>query len=89
VCEGKGLTIEGLYRKNHRLYRFENVILTVKGIGIIGILPFALQFAIRKRYNDSVCTIKAREMNLDEPIFRDITRYVVLYWWLENNLQED
>ena len=89
MCEGKGLTTEGPYRKNHRLHRFENVILTAKGIGIIGILPFALQFATRKRYNDSVCTTKAREMNSDEPIFRDMTRHVVLYWWLENNSQED
>jgi len=37
--------LDGPYGRNLCLERFENVVLAAKGIGIVGILPFALALA--------------------------------------------
>lgn len=88
VRKGQDLQLVGPFGKDLRLHRFETVILAARGIGILGILPFALNLAARKQ-QDSVVRDKASRLDdSDETVFRDVTRKVDLVWWLDYNDQE-
>jgi hypothetical protein len=91
------MLLDGPYGQDLQLYRYETVILTAKGMGIVSVLPMALHLAARKAYDDSV---RSRS-NLDEDptsgvtappaaasIFRDATRRIDLLWRLEHNDQD-
>ncbi|KAH8787543.1 hypothetical protein F5882DRAFT_293398 [Hyaloscypha sp. PMI_1271] len=72
--------IDGPYGKDLGLEKYETVILTAKGIGIAGIMPYVRHLAYRK-----LSTGKAHEA------YRRglITRKIDVYWILEDNTQED
>jgi len=87
--EGCVLRLEGPYGRDPRLQAYENVVLAAKGIGITGVLPFALHFAVRRAWDDSVRDAEHREVDSNDPTFRDITRTVALFWWLDDENQEN
>ncbi|KAK3377652.1 hypothetical protein B0H63DRAFT_477588 [Podospora didyma] len=91
ACTQKGASVrlEGPYGEDLRLHNYENVVLTAKGLGIAGILPFALHLAGRKQHDDVARDEFARRKNSNNPVFRDLTRNVDVFWWLEHNDQED
>ncbi len=95
---GDQMLLDGPYGQDLQLYRYETVILTAKGIGIVSVLPMALHLAARKHHDDS---IRSRP-NPDEdptvglatgpaaaPVFRDATRRIDLLWRLEHNHQDE
>ncbi|RSL89865.1 hypothetical protein CEP52_014769 [Fusarium oligoseptatum] len=88
ISSGHSLRIDGPYGKDLRLYRFETVVLTAKGMGIVGVLPFALQLAGRRRRDDEARSRHARLRDSSEPVFADFSRNVDLIWWLEQSDQD-
>lgn len=54
LSEGARVLLDGPYGEHHGLERRENVILVAKGIGIAGILHYALDLAIRRDHDNSV-----------------------------------
>ncbi|KAJ4248080.1 hypothetical protein NW762_012850 [Fusarium torreyae] len=88
VSSGDSLRLDGPYGRDLRLYRFETVVLTAKGMGIVGVLPFALQLAGRRRRDDEARSRHARLRDSSEPVFADFSRNVDLIWWLEHNDQD-
>ena len=93
IEKGDRMLLDGPYGKDLQLYRYETVILTAKGMGIVSVLPMALHLAARKEYDDSVRS----QFDPDEgpsvglataPIFRDATRRIDLLWRLEHNNQD-
>lgn len=87
--EGEFVRLDGPYGKDRRLYNYETVLLTAKGMGIVGALPFAFHLAERRRHDDNARKKEARLRDSSEPVFGDLSRHVDLIWWLEHNEQED
>ena len=87
--KGNSVRLDGPYGKDLRLQEYENVLLVAKGMGITGILPFALHLAGRQRHDDKARDPGARLRDSDEAVFRDLTRNVDVFWWLEHNGQEN
>ena len=58
---------------------YENVVLAVKGIGITRVLLFALYFAVRRAWDDSVCDAEYWEVDLNDLTFWDIICTVALF----------
>ncbi|KAK0747283.1 hypothetical protein B0T21DRAFT_278055 [Apiosordaria backusii] len=54
IKTGDRMLLDGPYGQDLHLYRYETVILTAKGMGIVSVLPMALHLAARKAYDDSV-----------------------------------
>ncbi|KAM7190660.1 hypothetical protein V8F33_009324 [Rhypophila sp. PSN 637] len=96
IQKGDRMLLDGPYGKDLQLSKYETVILTAKGMGILSILPMALHLAARKDYDDSVRS----QSHLEDPtlglatgpsavpVFRDATRRIDLLWRLEHNDQE-
>ncbi|TVY66559.1 hypothetical protein Focb16_v009840 [Fusarium oxysporum f. sp. cubense] len=82
------LRLDGPYGKDLKLHTFETVVLTAKGLGISGILPFALHLAARKRNDNGLRDKSARLRDSSEPVFGDLSRHVDLIWWLEHDDQD-
>ncbi|KAI3579771.1 hypothetical protein IWW34DRAFT_621180 [Fusarium oxysporum f. sp. albedinis] len=82
------LRLDGPYGKDLKLHTFETVVLTAKGLGISGILPFALHLAARKRHDNGLRDKSARLRDSSEPVFGDLSRHVDLIWWLEHDDQD-
>ena len=87
AVKGNRLRMDGPYGKDLMLHRFETVVLTAQGSGIVGILPFALHLAARRRHDDDGRDKAARLRDSNDPVFRDLTRKVDLIWWLDRNDQ--
>lgn len=49
------------------------MVLTVKGIGIISVLPFACYLTIRRKYDDRAYSIVACLYNSRECVFSDLS----------------
>lgn len=81
--------LDGPYGHNLMLHSFENVILAAKGIGISGVLPYALDLA-RRRLHDTELRNQGNKHGLPSSrhLYRDKTRKVDLFWELERNSQE-
>lgn len=75
------VSIEGPYGKNLRAETYETVILVAEGIGIAGVLPYALHLAQRRQHDQ-------RFKATNTPLFRDVTRKVDLLWKLNENEEE-
>ncbi|KAL6409089.1 hypothetical protein AUP68_05458 [Ilyonectria robusta] len=88
VLPGQRLRLDGPYGKDLQLHTFETVVLTAKGLGISGVLPFALHLAGRKRHDNRVRDKSARLRDSSEPVFSDLSRNVDLIWWLEHDDQD-
>lgn len=88
VSSGDSLRLDGPYGRDLKLYRFETVVLTAKGIGIVGVLPFALQLAGRRQRDDEARSRHARLRDSSEPVFADFSRNVDVIWWLEHDYQD-
>ncbi|KAF5240564.1 hypothetical protein FANTH_9535 [Fusarium anthophilum] len=88
VSSGDSLRLDGPYGRDLKLYRFETVVLTAKGVGIVGVLPFALQLAGRRRRDDEARSRHARLRDSSEPVFADFSRNVDVIWWLEHDYQD-
>lgn len=94
---GNRILLDGPYGQDLQLHRYETVILTAKGMGIVSVLPMALHLAARKAYDDSV---RSRSNPDEDPtthpqapsaaasVFRDATRRIDLLWRLEHNNQD-
>ncbi|KAF5973969.1 hypothetical protein FCOIX_8547 [Fusarium coicis] len=82
------LRLDGPYGKDLKLHTFETVVLTAKGLGISGVLPFALHLAARKRHDNGLRDKSARLRDSSEPVFGDLSRHVDLIWWLEHDDQD-
>lgn len=97
IEKGDRMLLDGPYGQDLQLSRYETVILTAKGMGILSVLPMALHLAARKDHDDSV---RSRS-NLEDPttglatgpsavpVLRDATRRIDLLWRLEHNDQEE
>jgi hypothetical protein len=73
--------LSGPYGGDLSMGSFEAVVLAGEGIGIVGILPFALSLVSRK---------KRDKQNIGAvPLHCDITRYIDLIWKLDDNSQYD
>ncbi|KAF5571962.1 hypothetical protein FPHYL_28 [Fusarium phyllophilum] len=88
VSSGDSLRLDGPYGRDLKLYRFETVVLTAKGVGIVGVLPFALQLAGRRRRDDEARSRHARLRDSSEPVFADFSRNVDVIWWLEHDYED-
>ncbi|KAK3901967.1 hypothetical protein C8A05DRAFT_15912 [Staphylotrichum tortipilum] len=73
--------LSGPYGGDLSMGSFETVVLAGEGIGIAGILPFALSLISRKK--------RDKQNNGDVPLHCDITRYIDLVWKLDDNRQYD
>ena len=66
--EGQSILLDGPYGQNLKLEDIQNVILSAKGMGIVGILPLALDLALRRKHDDGirgrVQQISAEDMQL-------------------------
>ncbi|KAF4331947.1 NADPH oxidase [Fusarium beomiforme] len=82
------LRLDGPYGKDLKLHTFETVVLTAKGLGISGVLPFALHLAARRRHDNGLRDKSARLRDSSEPVFGDLSRNVDLIWWLEHDDQD-
>lgn len=51
---GHRVRLEGPFGQKHHLESHETVMLAAKGIGIAGVLPFALELAKRRRHDDRI-----------------------------------
>ena len=88
ILPGSRLRLDGPYGKDLKLHTFETVVLTAKGLGILGILPFALHLAARRRHDNKLRDKSARLRDSSEPVFGDLSRNVDLIWWLEHDDQD-
>jgi hypothetical protein len=73
----KSVYFTGPYGQNLHLDNYENVILVAQGIGIAGILPYALHLSKRRFHRNT-----AYQRGL-------ATRRVDIFWLLEENSQEN
>ncbi|KAH6614551.1 hypothetical protein B0J18DRAFT_404027 [Chaetomium sp. MPI-SDFR-AT-0129] len=73
--------LSGPYGGDLRMGSFETLVLAGEGVGIAGILPFALSLISRKKGD--------KENNGDVPLHCDITRCIDLVWKLDANRQYD
>ncbi len=76
------MILDGPYRRNLKIQSYEIVILVVKGLGITGVLPFALFLAERKTYN-------YEQRVLGSAPFCDKTRQIDLLWTFDYNDQTE
>lgn len=74
------VSIAGPYGRNIHVERFETVLLIAEGLGVAGILPFALDLARRKSHRESWRPGRRPE---------DLTQQVALVWKLEHSAQEE
>lgn len=81
ITEGHKLLLDGPYRHNLGLETYDIVILTAEGSGIATVLPLMASLAARRVYDKSE--------SLDKTLFRDQTRRVDLFWWLDDNSQAE
>ena len=88
VRKGQDILLVGPYGKDLGLHRYETVILSARGLGILGVLPFALHLAGRKQQDSMVRDKASRLRDSEDAVFRDVTRKIDLVWWLENNEEE-
>lgn len=72
--------IDGPYGCDLRLHRFKNVMLTAKGVGIIGVLSFALSI-LERRQHDKMERGKGTTLN-------NATSKVCILWKLDYNAQD-
>ncbi|KAJ2983716.1 hypothetical protein NUW58_g6202 [Xylaria curta] len=77
----QNIAIEGPYGKNMRAETYETVILIAEGVGIAGVLPYALHLAQRRQHDQ-------RFRTTNTAIFRDVTRKVDLLWKLNHGNEE-
>ena len=78
------LRLGGPYGGDLNMGSFETVVLAAEGIGISGILPFALSIISRKQRD-----VAERAKRQDAPLYCDITRNIDLFWKLDSNGQYD
>jgi len=71
----ENIILEGPYNQNLMIENYENIILIAQGIGIAGVLSYALYLA----------NLKSQKNSLKKNI---ITRKLNLYWLLDNNCDE-
>ncbi|KAK4148569.1 hypothetical protein C8A00DRAFT_19618 [Chaetomidium leptoderma] len=71
----------GPYGGDLSMGSFETLVLAGEGIGIAGVLPFALSLVSRKK--------RDKRNNGDAPLYCDITRSIDLVWKLDSNRQYD
>ncbi|KAI1382561.1 uncharacterized protein F4822DRAFT_423475 [Hypoxylon trugodes] len=76
--------LDGPYEQNLSLQEYENVILTAKGPGIVGVLPHALHLAGRRLHDDR----QRMGAPSSRTLHRGKTRKVDLFWILEDNSQQ-
>lgn len=57
---------------------YETVVLAAKGMGIIGVLPFARHLAERRKHDDEARSESAHRRDSREPVFSDLSRRVDL-----------
>ena len=88
ASNGQGVRLDGPYGIDWHIYNFETVILAARGMGIVGILPYALHLAARRRHDESLRKRSNRLRNSNEPVFGDLSRCVDVIWWLEHEEQE-
>lgn len=89
VRKGQFLRLDGPYGRDLHLQSYETVVLAAKGMGILGVLPFARHLAERRNHDEGVRSKSSRLKDSTEPVFGDLSRHVDLIWWLENRDQED
>jgi hypothetical protein len=73
----------GPYGGDLSMGSFETVVLAAEGIGISGVLPFALSLISRRKHDTEN---RKRE---DVPLYCDMTRNIDLFWKLDSNCQYD
>lgn len=89
VRKGQFLRLDGPYGRDLQLQSYETVVLAAKGMGIVGVLPFARHLAERRAYDDGARGAAARLRDSKEPVFGDLSRNVDLIWWLDDPQQEE
>lgn len=77
------LRLGGPYGGDLSMGSFETVVLAAEGIGISGVLPFALSLISRWKHD-----VENRQREY-VPIHRDMTRNIDLIWKLDRNCQYD
>jgi hypothetical protein len=82
---GSDLLLDGPYGRNLKLWNYETVILVAKGVGIAGILSYALDLLSHRNINTGFTgsSLFRRKRG------RDSTRKVAILWVLEDNAQEE
>ncbi|KAK4243345.1 hypothetical protein C7999DRAFT_18289, partial [Corynascus novoguineensis] len=73
----------GPYGRDLSMGAFETVVLAAEGIGISGVLPFALSLISRRKHDTEN---RKRE---DVSLYCDMTRNIDVFWKLDNNYQYD
>lgn len=77
--------IDGPYGYDLKLHRFENVMLAAKGVGVIGILSFALNLVERQQHDKREIKSNGKASTA---LHRDATSRVFILWRLDYNAQD-
>lgn len=77
--------IDGPYGYDLELHRFENVMLAARGVGIVGVLSFALNLLERQRHDKREIQANGKASTA---LHRDATSKVFILWRLDYNIQE-
>ncbi|RYP41517.1 hypothetical protein DL768_010483 [Monosporascus sp. mg162] len=87
----QNILIDGPYGQDIKLHEFENVILAAKGMGIAGILPYALHLTSRQLHDHRLLSRRKmpQEQLSKQKLFRDKTRKVDLFWVMDENSQQE
>lgn len=80
LSKGQRVLLDGPYRDNFAPESYDIVVLVAEGRGIAAVLPLIINLAARRAHDKS-----DREKDF---LFRDQTRHVDLFWWLEDNHQD-
>lgn len=77
--------IDGPYGHDLKLHRFENVMLAAKGVGVIGVLSFALNLLERQQHDKREIEAHGKASTA---LHRDATNKVFILWRLDYNAQD-
>lgn len=77
--------IDGPYGYDLKLHGFENVMLAAKGVGVIGVLSFALNLLERRQHDEREIALNGKASTA---LYRDATSKIFILWRLDYNAQD-
>lgn len=77
--------IDGPYGYDLQLHRFENVLLAARGVGVVGVLSFALNLLERQQRDKREIESNGKASTA---LYRDATSKVFILWRLDYNAQD-
>ncbi|KAK0742015.1 hypothetical protein B0T21DRAFT_360542 [Apiosordaria backusii] len=95
LSPGDSIMLQGPYGSELKLDSYENIILTAKGMGILGVMQIAFCIALRKRHDDDIRrelrehATRETKFRLDLKTTRDLEHTILAGGWKYVPLKED